>query len=193
MTPCNFRSHPHRGRWVARLQAGIVLPGLALGVLLAAPAAEACNPDPARPPILEGHDYDRVAAEQLLRDATAVVAARFTRKIDVAIGGSPVLGSDPLRGDPARPFPYGGQARTDYVFEVLEGWRAEVPRRLVLGGYQVPCALPLERGRMFLLYLSGERLLHAVPVEQLDFEFALLGEPDWFFDAVGQRVRPVTE
>lgn len=170
-------------------------PGLLLMLMmqLAAGSAIACNPDPSRPPILEGHDYDRVAAEQLLRDASAVVAARLERKIDVAVGGSPVLGSDPLRGDPSRPFPHGGETRADYVFEVLEGWRADLPRRLVLGGYQVACDLPLERGRVFLMYFSGERLLHAVPVEQLDFEFELLGEPDWFFDGTGQRVRPVNQ
>jgi hypothetical protein len=138
--------------------------------LLAAAPALACNPAPPRPPILEGHAYDAKAAEYLVRDAASVVAARLALRIDIDLG-------EPAAGRQA-----------DYVFEVLEGWGAETARRVTIGGRWVSCELPLHPGRVFLLYLDGERLLHAVPAEQLDFEFALLGEPAWFYDAGGRLV-----
>ena len=136
--------------------------------------AVACNPDPPRPAILEGHPYDAMAAEYLLREARSVVAARLSLRLDLELGAA---------GDPDAERP-----RADYVFEVLEGWGEETPRRVTLGGHWVSCELGLRTGRVFLLYLQGERLLHAVPVEQLDFELALLGEPNWFYDARGRLV-----
>lgn len=135
----------------------------------AAPGAWACNPDPPRPPILQGFSYDATAAEFLLRDVTSVVAARLELELSLQ--------------EPA------GSVRSDYVFEVLEGWRAETPRALTIGGHWVDCAIEPRQGRVFLLYLDGQRLLHAVPVSELDFEIALLGEPDWFYDVRGRLVR----
>ncbi|HRP87269.1 MAG TPA: hypothetical protein PLS34_07095 [Gammaproteobacteria bacterium] len=131
--------------------------------------AWACNPDPPRPPILQGFSYDAAAAEVLLRDATSVVAARL--ELELALQDS------------------AGVARSDFVFAVLEGWRAETPRTLTIGGHWVDCAIEPRQGRVFLLYLDGQRLLHAVPVSALDFEIALLGEPDWFYDVRGRLVR----
>jgi hypothetical protein len=133
--------------------------------------AAACNPAPPRPPILQGYAYDATAAGALLRDADSVVAARLSLRLDLD------LERDEGKVD-----------RADYVFEVLEGWKAPVAHRLTIGGYWLDCAIEPRRGRVFLLYLEGERLLHAVPVAELDFELALLGEPDWFFDARGRRV-----
>lgn len=140
--------------------------------LFAAMPALACNPAPPRPPILEGYAYDAKAAEYLVRDAASVVAARLALRIDVDLG------------EPAA----AGRRQSDYVFEVLEGWGAETARRVTIGGRWVSCELVLQPGRVFLLYLDGERLLHAVPAEQLDFEFPLLGEPAWFYDAGGRLV-----
>ena len=133
--------------------------------------AMACNPNPPKHPILQGHGWDATAAEYVLRDATSVVAARLALRLDLEVEG---------QGGPG--------TRSDYVFEVLEGWKAQTPRRVTLAGRWVPCALELSAGRVFMLYLDGERLLHAVPVEALDFELAPLGEPDWFYDARGRLV-----
>lgn len=140
-----------------------------LPVLAASPVL-ACNPAPPRPTILQGYAYDAKAAEYLVRDAASVVAARLALRIDIDLG-------EPAAGRQA-----------DYVFEVLEGWGAETARRVTIGGRWVSCELPLQPGRVFLLYLDGQRLLHAVPAEQLDFEFPLLGEPAWFYDAGGRLV-----
>jgi len=143
--------------------------------LLAMPAgwsaALACNPAPPRPAALQGYPYDPTAAEALLRASSSVVVARLALRIDVE-----------LEQD--------GMERAEYVFEIIEGWKAELPQRLVIGGYWVDCALDLRPGQEFLLYLEGSRLLHAVPLEQTDFEARLLGGPDWFFDASGRRVSP---
>lgn len=143
---------------------------------LAAAPALACSPAPPRPPILAGHAYDATAAEYLARDAASVVAARLALRIDVEFGESPA-----------------GRPQADYVFEVLEGWGAETARRVTISGRWVSCELPLHPGRVFLLYLDGDRLLHAVPAEQLDFELPLLGEPAWFYDAGGQLVHAVAD
>jgi len=144
--------------------------GLAL-LLAACRPAIACNPDPPRHPILQGHGWDATAAEYVLRDATSVVAARLALRLDLELEGQD-----------------GPGMRSDYVFEVLEGWKAHTPRRVTLAGVWVPCDLELTAGRVFMLYLQGERLLQAVPVEALDFELAPLGEPDWFYDAAGRLV-----
>jgi hypothetical protein len=93
-------------------------------------------------------------------------------------------------GSTPRPRPAPTRCAPGYVFEVLEGWKAETARRLTLGGYWLSCELTLEPGRVFLLFLDGDRLLHAVPAERLDFEFGLLGEADWFYDAAGRLHTP---
>lgn len=144
----------------------------ALWLSLAWQAAAACNPAPPRPPILEGYAYDAMAAGALLRDADAVVSARLAARIDLQL----------------EPDAAAAGAGATYVFEVIEGWRDVRPQRLALAGVWVDCALPLERGQVFLLYLAGERLLYAVPAEKLSFEFDLLGDPAWFYDAGGRLV-----
>jgi hypothetical protein len=152
---------------------GVLLAGGLLAMLLAAawrPAA-ACNSEASRHPVLQGHAYDLMAAEYLLRDASSVVAARLAHRLDLDSPGAA----------PARPA---------YVFEVIEGWQEITPRNLTISGHWVPCELQLRAGRVFLLYLEGERLLHAVPVEAIDFELGLLGEPGWFYDAAGRLVEP---
>ncbi|MGD9387040.1 MAG: hypothetical protein PVI87_02325 [Gammaproteobacteria bacterium] len=153
----------------------LLVPALLCGWQLAA----ACNPDPPRPPILDGYRYDAMAAGALLRDADAVVSARLVARIDLEL--------EP--GQAGAPGPGGAS----YVFEVIEGWQAERPRRLTLAGVWVDCALPLERGQVFLLYLAGERLLHAVPAEALAFELDLLGAPAWFYDAGGRLAIPAED
>lgn len=145
---------------------------LAAGFLaLAAGPALACNPAPTLPPILEGYAYDRTAAEALVRDAGSVVTARFDSRLELDLGA--------------------GARETTYVFEVIEGWKAVQPRRLAIDGAWVSCELDLARGRVFLLYLDGPRLLYAVPAETLDAELALLGDVDWFYGPAGQLVEPV--
>ena len=144
---------------------------LLLTLMLGWQAAVACNPAPPRPPILEGYRYDAMAAGALLRDADAVVSARLKLRIDTMLG------------------PGEAPDQAGYVFEVIEGWKAVRPMRLTLAGVWVDCALPLDRGQVFLLYLAGERLLHAVPAEALDFELDLLGDPAWFYDAGGRLVQ----
>lgn len=143
---------------------------LPLILLLGCQAAAACNPAPPPPPVLENHRYDAMAAGALLRDAQAVLSARLTLRIDTALG------------------PGDAPDHASYVFEVIEGWKEPVLRRLVLAGVWVDCALPLETGQVFLLYLAGARLLHAVPAETLSFELDLLGDPAWFYDAGGRLV-----
>jgi hypothetical protein len=143
----------------------------ALSATLPWHSAAACNPNPPRPAALEHYAYDATAAGYLQRDAGSIVAARLALRVDLEIGDSSVT-----------------PAQADYIFEVLEGWKAVVPHRLTLGGYWLSCALDWQAGRVFLLYLEGDRLLHAVPVEQLDFELTLLAEPDWFYDARGRLV-----
>lgn len=151
---------------------GATLAAGALVLWIAVMPAMACNPAPMPPPILDGYEYDATAAEYLLRDASSVVAARYSLKLDLELGTA---------GDP--------RSQSDYVFEVLEGWKAETGRRLTVSGRWVACELQVRPGRVFLLYLDGERLLHAVPAERLDFEPGLLGEPDWYYGAGGLLVR----
>jgi hypothetical protein len=148
----------------------------ALVVTLAAQPVVACNPTPPRPAALDGYPYDAAAAGHLQRDAVSIVAARLALRVDLEIGDT---GMTP--------------ARSDYVFDVLEGWKGVTLRRLTLGGFWLACALELQPGRVFLLYLEGARVLHAVPVDQLDFELAVLGEPDWFYDARGRLVEQPEE
>ena len=84
--------------------------------------------------------------------------------------------------------PAAGETIERYVSEF-----ADQASRLSLAGVWVDCALPLERGQVFLLYLAGERLLHAVPAGSLSFEFDLLGDPAWFYDAGGRLVDMTAE
>lgn len=132
-------------------------------------AALACNPEPPPPAALEDYPYDPTAAGMLLRASSSVVVVRLSLRIDLE-----------LEQD--------GKESAEYVFEIIEGWKAELPQRLVIGGYWVDCALDLRPGQEFLLYLEGRRVLHAVPLEQTDFEAGVLGGPDWFFGAGGRRV-----
>lgn len=143
---------------------------VAFGLLWAGPAF-ACNPAPPLPPILEGYAYDPMAAEALVRDAGSVVTARLASVVELDLGA--------------------GRVEKTYVFEVIEGWKAVQPRRLAIEGVWVSCELPLERGRVFLMYLSGSRLLYALPGEEVDSELTLLGDVDWFYGPSGQRVEPV--
>lgn len=138
---------------------------------LAADALPACNPTPAMPPVLEGYPYDETAARILIRDAGSVVTARFRSTIET------LLGEEGLS--------------TTYVFEIIDGWKAVQPRRLAIEGVWVPCDLDLEKDAVFLLYLDGDRLLHAVPGRDLETELALLGDVDWFYGPSGHLVRPV--
>lgn len=155
-----------------RRPARLRFPLFPLLLLLGWQAAAACNPAPPQPPILQGYAYDAMAAGALLRDADAVVSARLVSRIDLQLAPGAAPADD----------------SASYVFEVIEGWQAVRPQRLVLAGVWVDCALPLEPGQVFLLYLAGERLLHAVPAEDLSFEFDLLGDPAWFYDAGGRLV-----
>lgn len=158
--------------------------------------ASACNPDPPRHPVMRGYPYDEIAATRLRQDAESVVAARLELRLDVEL---PATGDTPepidtrtpseTAGETPAETPGEGAVSASYVFEALEGWQAPVPRRITLAGYWVPCDIQPEAGRVFLLYLDGERLLHAVPVEALDFELQMLGEPDWFYDARGRFVQ----
>jgi hypothetical protein len=148
----------------------------ALLMMLAWQPATACNPNPPRPAALDGYPYDAAAAGHLQRDAASIVAARLALRVDLEIGDA---GATP--------------ARADYVFDVLEGWKGVTPRRVTLAGFWLSCALELQAGRVFLLYLEGGRVLHAVPVDQLDFELTLLGEPGWFYDARGRLVEQPEE
>lgn len=152
-------------RWSAVLAA-------LLWVAMAGAPLAACNPDPPRHPVLAGHAYDELAADLFTREASTVVAARLTLRVDLEL--APGEGPGP---------------NSDYVFEVLEGWKTVVPRRLTVGGYWLDCAVEPRRGRSYLLYLEGGRLLHAVPVADIDFELGLLGQPDWYYDAGGRLVQ----
>jgi hypothetical protein len=146
-----------------------------LALLVPQPAA-ACNPDPPRPAVLEGYSYDAMAAGHLVRESDTVAAARLATVLELELDDGRSAGG-----------------RKDYVFEVFEGWQAVVPRRLVIGGHWVDCAMEPRVGRVFLLFLDGTRLVHAVPVEEIGAELALFREPAWFYDAGGRLVRKVEE
>lgn len=139
--------------------------------LLASVPVLACNPSPPRPPILEGYPYDLGAARVLVRDSASVVTARYSSPVELDLGG---------------------QRRTSYVFEVLEGWKDVVPRRLTVDGYWIDCELALRPGAHYLLYLDGERVLFALPAESLGSdELDLLGDLTWYYGPAGNLVRPV--
>ena len=142
-----------------------------LALLLAPAGGLACNPAPPVPPILEGYAYDRVAAEALVRDAGSVVTARFKSTVDLDLGD--------------------GEGTKTYIFQVIEGWKAVQPRRVAIEGVWVPCDLALVRGSVWLLYLDGTRLLHAVPGQAVNEELAILGDVAWFYGPGGELVEPV--
>lgn len=141
-----------------------------LAVFAAGPVL-ACNPHAPVPPILEGYEYDPMAAEALVRDAASIVTARFASTVETDLGN--------------------GSRAVTYVFDVIEGWKAVEPRRLAIDGTWVSCNLDLNRGNVFLLYLDGTRLLWAVPGTEVNEELSLLGDVDWFYGPSGQLVRPV--
>lgn len=147
-----------------------IVVGLAL---LAAAPAIACNPSPPRPPVLEGYPYDLSAARALARDAASVVTARYASPVQLELGE---------------------QRRTSYVFDVQEGWKAVVARRLAVDGFWISCDLELRPGAHYLLYLDGERVLWALPAETLGRdELQLLGDVDWYYGPGGSLVRPVED
>lgn len=145
---------------------------LALAALLSAPPGFACNPAPPRPPVLEDYAYDEAAVRALVRDAGSIASARFVSRVDLELTAEPIQ---------------------SYVFEIIEGWKAVVPRRLAINGYWISCGLGLRRGDVYLLYLDGERLLWAVPARELDSELEVLADVDWYYDAAGQLVEPLDE
>jgi hypothetical protein len=145
---------------------------LALAAILPAPAAFACNPAPPLPPVLDGYAYDDAAVRALVHDAGSIASARFVSRVDLELSAEP---------------------RQSYVFQVIEGWKAIVPRRLVISGYWIGCELGLGAGEVYLLYLDGERLLWAVPARELDSELDVLVDVAWYYDAAGQLVEPLDE
>lgn len=141
-----------------------------LALLVSVPAL-ACNPSPPRHPVLDGYAYDLSAARALLRDSASVVTARYSSRVELDLGE---------------------QRRTSYLFEVLEGWKDRVPRRLAVDGYWIDCELALRPGAHYLLYLDGERVLFALPAESLGpDELDLLGDLAWYYGPAGKLVRPV--
>lgn len=148
------------------------LVGLALVATVWCRPAWGCNPDPPRPPILEGHEYDVVAREYLARDATTIAIGRYVGKLDFI-----------MEGDAGK-----GTEQPDYVFDLYQGWKAELPARLVVPGYWVPCRLQLKRGASYLLYLDGETPLFMLAADPSMDELMAFGELDWFYQAGGQLV-----
>jgi hypothetical protein len=148
------------------------LAGLALVAALWCRAAWSCNPEPPRPPILEGHEYDAVAREYLAREATTIAIGRYTGKIDFIMEGDAGAGS----------------RQPDYVFDLYQGWKTELPARLAVPGYWVPCRLRLTRGASYLLYLDGETPLFMLEAEASMDELEAFGDLDWFYLPSGQLV-----
>ena len=132
--------------------------------------ALACNPTAPVPPVLEGHEYDEVARTFLIGESPTIAVARFSGRLELTIGDA--------------------SQQSDYSFEVTEGWRKPPRRRLVLGGYWIPCELELSIGGHYLLYLEGERPLYILPAERAAPELTLLGDLDWFYDSHGTLIRP---
>ena len=146
----------------------------AFGLLLTWGAVLACNPDPPVPPILEGHEYDHMAMEYLVRDSVTVALARYVGRVDLLIEGETADA--------------GSQAR--YVFKLTEGWKQPLPARLVVSGHWLSCELPLRVGGVYLMYLDGTVPLYILPAERAATELDTLGDLDWFYSQTGQLMRP---
>ena len=146
----------------------------AFGLLLAWGPVLACNPSPPVPPILEGHDYDRMAMEYLMRDSVTVALARYVSRVDLLIEGETADA--------------GMQAR--YVFELTEGWKEPLPARFVVPGHWLSCELPLRVGGVYLMYLDRTVPLYILPAERAAMELDTLGDLDWFYSPTGQLMRP---
>lgn len=143
-------------------------------LLLCVGPALACNPDPPVPPILEGHDYDSMAMEYLIRDSDTVALARYESRVDLLIEGESE----------------GAGERTRYVFTLTEGWKKALPARLVVPGYWLSCELPMRVGGKYLMYLAGSVPAHILPAETAAAEIATLGDLDWFYSQTGELIRP---
>lgn len=150
-----------------------LIPAVVLLVFGAGPAA-ACNPDPPLPPILEGHAYDRVAMEYLIRDAVTIGIARYVGRVDIFM--------EEMSADP--------ETRTRYIFDLREGWKDPLPARLVVPGYWLSCELPLREGGSYLVYLDGTVPLYVLPAERAAVELETLGDLDWFYSQTGELRRP---
>ncbi len=144
---------------------------LTMIITLSAPA-EACNPQPPRPPILEGHEYDDLAREYLTRDATTIAIARYVGRLDFLL-------ETPAGSETDQP---------DYVFELYQGWKSALPARLVIPGYWVSCSLPLSPGRSYLLYLDEATPLFMLEADTLPTDLEVFGDLDWFYLPGGRLV-----
>jgi hypothetical protein len=142
---------------------------LAAAGLLAAGATAACNEQAPRPPILEDAEYDATARSFLVRSSSTIAVARFQRRLEMDLGG---------------------EVKVDYVFEIIEGWKAPLPRRLVVNGERIPCDLPLAPGNPYLVFFDGRRPLWFVPGIDLSEELLLLADVDWFYGPRGELVTP---
>jgi len=151
------------------------LAALLLGLALSwAGAADACNPEPPVPPILEGHEYDDTAREYLTRLASTIAVGRYRGKLDLQLQDN---------GNRMANLP-------DYLFDLREGWKSPLPARLVVPGYWVSCDLPLQKGAAYLFYLDGETPLFIVPAEWALDDLETFGDLDWFYSTSGQLIRP---
>jgi hypothetical protein len=141
---------------------------LGLAAAHASPAS-ACNPQAPRPPVLERGDYDATARELLIKASTTVAVGRFERRLELSLAG---------------------QVEYDYVFSIIEGWKAPVPRRLVVDGQSMPCEPALRAGGLYLIYFDGRRPVWFVPAEFLDEELQLLADVSWYYGPRGELVTP---
>ncbi len=161
------RSRPGRRRGLSALEAASHRPRPA-GVG-AGPAA-ACNPDPPLPPILEGHAYDRVAMEYLIRDAVTIGIARYVGRVDYS--WKKVCG------------PETGPATSSIC-----GKAGRIP---FLPGLLSPAtgsrAITAPRGR-FLSRLPGRHRAPLCPPRR-ERGAGALGDLDWFYSQTGELRRP---
>lgn len=141
------------------------------GVLLAGGAgpAAACNENAPRPPILEDQEYDDTARTFLVKASSTIAVARFQRRLEMELGG---------------------EVKVDYVFQLTEGWKAPLPRSLVVNGQGVPCGLSLIPGNPYLVYFDGHRPVWFVPGVDLSEELLLLADVDWYYGPRGDLVMP---
>jgi hypothetical protein len=131
--------------------------------------AAACNDNAPRPPILEGQVYDDTARRFLVKSSTTIAVARFQRRLEMTLGDA---------------------VKVDYVFELTEGWKAPLPRSLVVNEERVPCGLALAPGNPYLVYFDGHRPVWFVPGVDLSEELLLLADVDWYYGPRGDLVMP---